>query len=135
VQRNRARLAAIEAQVAGKEPKSVLVVHPGMSMMNNNGLPAVFGGGLSDDIIERARGVNPFAGQTNAELADIHAEALAAAKVDVLVAGLFQPGEDADAMAADLFKKFPQCRRRRRIQRSVAGSESSGINSRARYCK
>lgn len=40
----RERVAATTAKVAGKDPKSVLIVLPGMSMMNSNGLPAVFGG-------------------------------------------------------------------------------------------
>jgi len=69
--------------------------------------PAVFGGGIYDDIITRAGGVNPFAGKDGTELAEINAEALAAAEVDVLVIGLFQPNEDAELLANDLFAKFP----------------------------
>ncbi|MFK0244170.1 ABC transporter substrate-binding protein [Amycolatopsis azurea] len=107
VNKARADIAAIQREVAGRERKSVLVVYPGMSMMNNNGLPAVFGGGIADDIVTRAGGVNPFAGKTNTQLAEINAEALASARVDVLVVGLFQPGEKADVMAQDLFTKFP----------------------------
>ncbi|MFK0247223.1 ABC transporter substrate-binding protein [Amycolatopsis azurea] len=110
VNKARADIAAIRKEVAGRERKHVLVVYPGMSMMNNNGLPAVFGGGLSDDIVDRAGGVNPFAGKTNTQLAEINAEALASAQVDVLVVGLFQPGENADVMAKDLFAKFPYWR-------------------------
>ncbi|ACU37516.1 hypothetical protein Amir_3627 [Actinosynnema mirum DSM 43827] len=37
----RERVAATTAKVAGKDPKSVLIVLPGMSMMNSNGLPDV----------------------------------------------------------------------------------------------
>jgi iron complex transport system substrate-binding protein len=107
VNKTRAELAEIADKVKGKEPKSVLVVYPGMAMMNNNGLPAVFGGGIYDDIVERAGGVNSFAGKDIAELAEINAEALASADVDVLVIGLFQPNEDAEALAGDLFAKFP----------------------------
>jgi iron complex transport system substrate-binding protein len=103
----RDELADITAQVKGKEPANVLVAYPGMAMMNNNGLPAVFGGGIYDDIIERAGARNAFAGRTTAELAEINAEALAAADVDVLVIGLFQANEDAELLAEDLFKKFP----------------------------
>jgi iron complex transport system substrate-binding protein len=103
----RAELADITEQVEGKEPKSVLVAYPGMAMMNNNGLPAIFGGGIYDDIITRAGGVNPFAGKDGTELAEINAEALASADVDVLVIGLFQPNEDPEALADDLFTKFP----------------------------
>ncbi len=107
VNKSRADIAAIQQAVAGKERKHVLVVYPGMSMMNNNGLPAVFGGGIYDDIVGRAGGVNPFAGKTNTQLAEINAEALAAAPVDVLVIGLFRPGEKPEAMAQELFAKFP----------------------------
>jgi len=104
---SRVRLADIADTMKGKEPKSVLVAYPGMAMMNNNGLPAVFGGGIYDDIIERAGGVNPFAGKDTTELAEINAEALASADVDVLVIGMFQPNEDGKLLAEDLFKKFP----------------------------
>ncbi|MBP2327995.1 iron complex transport system substrate-binding protein [Kibdelosporangium banguiense] len=104
----RAELAALQQKVAGKQRRSVLVVYPGMSMMNNNGLPAIFGGGIFDDIINRAGGVNPFAGKTTSQLAEINVEALAVAKVDVLVIGVYQPQERVDVLAGDLFAKFPQ---------------------------
>jgi iron complex transport system substrate-binding protein len=100
-------LADVERRVAGKEPQRVLVAYPGMSAMNANGLPAVFAGGIYDDIVTRAGGVNVFAGKSTAELAEINVEALAAADVDVLVVGLFQPDEDGAALAADLFATFP----------------------------
>lgn len=108
VTRARADLAEVQERVAGREPRSVLVTYPGMAMMNDNGLPAVFGGGIYDDIIARAGGVNAFAGRDNAQLAAINAEALAVADVDVLVIGLFQPHEDGAALANDLFARFPQ---------------------------
>ncbi|PRY39645.1 iron complex transport system substrate-binding protein [Umezawaea tangerina] len=104
----RSELAEVSRRISGKQTKSVLVVYPGMSMMNNNGLPAVFGGGVYDDIIARAGGTNPFGGKSTAELAEINAEALASAKVDVLVIGLFQASEKAELFADDLFRKFPQ---------------------------
>lgn len=107
VNKARVEIAAIQKETAGRERKNVLVVYPGMSMMNNNGLPAVFGGGVYDDIVNRAGGVNPFAGKTTTQLAEINAEALASAPVDVLVIGLFQPEEKADVMAQELFAKFP----------------------------
>ncbi|HWO67375.1 MAG TPA: ABC transporter substrate-binding protein, partial [Umezawaea sp.] len=108
VNQTRSQLAEIERRVSGKPAKSVLVAYPGMAVMNNNGLPAVFGGGIYDDIIARAGGTNPFAGRTTAELAEINAEAMASAKVDVLVIGLFQATENAELFAEDLFRKFPQ---------------------------
>lgn len=108
VNQARAKIEQVRQRVAGKQPKNVLVAYPGMAMMNTNGLPAVFGGGIYDDIVSRAGGVNAFAGRTSAELAEINAEALAAAKVDVLVIGLFQQNENAEQLAAGLFAKFPQ---------------------------
>ncbi|MET1073328.1 MAG: ABC transporter substrate-binding protein [Umezawaea sp.] len=108
VTRTRGRLAEVARRISGKQTKSVLVVYPGMAVMNNNGLPAVFGGGVYDDIIAKAGGTNPFAGRSTAELAEINAEALAAARVDVLVIGVFQATENAELFAGDLFAKFPQ---------------------------
>ncbi|MFD8493132.1 ABC transporter substrate-binding protein [Amycolatopsis sp. NPDC059657] len=108
VNQARQKIDAIAKRVAGKPQKNVLVAYPGMSAMNSNGLPAVFGGGIYDDIITRAGGTNPFAGKSTAELAEINAEALASATVDVLVIGLFQPNENAERLADDLFRKFPQ---------------------------
>lgn len=108
VNKARAEIGQIKQSVAGKPKKNVLVVYPGMAMMNSNGLPAVFAGGVFDDIVARAGGVNAFAGKTTAELAEINAEALAAAKVDLLVVGLYQETEKADVLAQDLFAKFPQ---------------------------
>ncbi|MFD4636042.1 ABC transporter substrate-binding protein [Lentzea sp. NPDC058436] len=104
----RAEIDRIGQRVADQPKKNVLVVYPGMAMMNSNGLPAVFAGGMYDDIVARAGGVNSFAGRTTAELAEINAEALASAKVDLLVVGLFQESEKADALAQELFAKFPQ---------------------------
>lgn len=108
IEASRARVAEVSERVEGSDPVNVLVAYPGMSMMNANGLPAVFGGGIFDDIIERAGGRNVFGGLTYAELNEINAEALASADVDVLVIGLYQPGEDADLLAKDLFEKFPE---------------------------
>ncbi|MEV8115337.1 ABC transporter substrate-binding protein [Streptomyces xiamenensis] len=107
VEQIRADLAEVAEGVEGAEPANVLVVYPGMAMMNNNGLPAVFAGGLYDDITERAGAVNVFAGSTGPELADINIEALATADVDVLVIGLFQEDEHGDEFARELFQQFP----------------------------
>ncbi len=91
------------------DPVHVLVAYPGMSMMNTSGVPMVFAGPLSDSIIDAAGGVNSFDGVGSfAESANINAEALAAADVDVLVVGLFMPGENADDYAAQIFAQYPQ---------------------------
>lgn len=103
----RERIAAVE--VPAGDPVSVLVAYPGMAMMGTNGLLQVFAGPLTDSIIEAAGGVNAFDGlRSFAESSTISAEALAAADVDLLVVGLFLPGEDADAYAEQIFAAYPQ---------------------------
>lgn len=104
-----AQIAAASQPSPDGTPVHVLVAYPGMSMMNPNGVPAVFAGPLTDSIIEAAGGVNSFDGIPSfAESANINAEALAAAQVDVLIVGLFMPGENADDYAAQLFAQYPQ---------------------------
>jgi len=91
------------------ERKSVLLAYPGMSMMNNNGVPQVFAGPFTDSVIDAAGGVNSFAGfESFDQSAEINAEALAAATVDVLAVGVFLPDENAELYRDDIFKLFPQ---------------------------
>ena len=112
--RAEAFIADAEAQIAAVkkpegEPVNVLLAYPGMSMMNANGIPQVFGGPFTDSVIEAAGGVNAFDGlPTFADSATITAEALAAADVDVLLVGVFLPDEDADLYAKDIFAQYPQ---------------------------
>ncbi len=102
-----AQIAAIQKPEG--EPVHVLLAYPGMSMMNANGIPQVFGGPFTDSVIEAAGGVNAFDGlPTFADSASITAEALAAADVDVLLVGVFLPEEDADLYAQDIFAQYPQ---------------------------
>ena len=107
-------IADAEAQIAAVkkpagDPVHVLLAYPGMSMMNAAGIPQVFAGPFTDSVIAAAGGVNSFAGlPTFADSASISAEQLAAAQVDVLLVGVFQPGEDADLYAKDIFAKYPQ---------------------------
>ncbi|WP_328997909.1 ABC transporter substrate-binding protein [Kribbella sp. NBC_00709] len=106
----RQRVEAIRSKVDGTEPQKVLIVYPGMSMMNENGLPAVMTGGIYDDVIKAGGGVNSFAGKTADSTRTINAEQLAAADVDVLVVGAFTPQEKPDVEAQALMEKFPQWR-------------------------
>ncbi|MEQ4723209.1 ABC transporter substrate-binding protein [Nonomuraea sp. B19D2] len=105
--RVRARVAAVRTRVGELPPKKVLIAYPGMSMMNANGLPAVMTGGIYDDVIKAAGGVNAFAGQTSDVTRTLNAEQLATAQVDVLVVGLFTPEENGDEAAAKLFTAYP----------------------------
>ncbi|MEV4116687.1 ABC transporter substrate-binding protein [Nonomuraea sp. NPDC049695] len=104
----RARVEAVRTRVAGVPPRKVLITYPGMAMMNANGLPAVMTGGIYDDVIKAAGGVNAFAGQTADLTRTLNKEQLATAQVDVLVVGLFTPGENGDKKAAELFAAYPQ---------------------------
>ncbi|GAA2296129.1 ABC transporter substrate-binding protein [Nonomuraea roseoviolacea subsp. roseoviolacea] len=103
----RARVEAVRARVAGRPARKVLVAYPGMAMMNANGLPAVMTGGIYDDVIKAAGGVNAFAGQTADMTRTLNREQLATAQVDVLVVGLFTPDENAGREAAKLFAAYP----------------------------
>jgi iron complex transport system substrate-binding protein len=106
VQESRASLAALPAPAG--ERKRVLAAYPSMGSAMGLSVPAVFGGGIFDDIINRAGGVNAFGGLTDQQLGAINVEALAAANVDVLVIGLYQPDDDAKKFAEQLFAQFPQ---------------------------
>ena len=77
--------------------------------MFGDGVPSVLAGPLTESVIAAAGGVNSFAGKpTFADSMSINAEALAAAQVDVLVVGLFAPGENADDYAKAIFAQYPQ---------------------------
>lgn len=106
------RIAAVRARVAGQERKKVLISYPGMSVMSANKLPAVFSGGVYDDVIDAAGGVNAFpSDKPNPDLTStLNAEALAAADVDVLVIGLTDPSEKGKEgqFAEQLFRQYPQ---------------------------
>ncbi|WP_229904723.1 ABC transporter substrate-binding protein [Lentzea cavernae] len=106
------RIASVRDRVAGKERKKVLLAFPGMAMMSTNNLPAVFSGGIYDDIIDAAGGVNAFpSDKPNHELtSNLNAEALVTAEVDVVVIGLSDPSEvdEVDQLAGRLFQQYPQ---------------------------
>ncbi|MBO2449422.1 ABC transporter substrate-binding protein [Actinomadura barringtoniae] len=104
----RRRLDAVRARTAGRPPKKVLIAYPGMSMMNANGLPAVWTGRVADEVVEAAGGTNSFGGQPSEAVSSINKEQLAAAQVDVLVVGAFQPSENPAEQARKLFAEYPQ---------------------------
>ncbi|SEG47727.1 iron complex transport system substrate-binding protein [Thermomonospora echinospora] len=105
--RIRARIDAVRTRVAGRPPKKVLIVYPGMAAMNANGLPAVMTGGIYDDIVTAAGGVNAFAGRGEETTRTLTKEQLATAQVDVLVVGRYTPAERPEAEATKLFAQFP----------------------------
>ncbi|MBD8585308.1 ABC transporter substrate-binding protein [Frigoribacterium sp. CFBP 8766] len=104
----RGQIDAVSAAVEGKEEPTGLIVFPGMSMMTPNGMPAVFLGGIFDDVLARAgvSGALKDSGLTFTSAID--EEQLSSADVDILVVGGFTRGEDLDAEAAALFAEYPQ---------------------------
>lgn len=102
------RIKAVSTAVAGRPAKKMLIVFPGMSMMNDNGLPAVLTGGIYDQVVAAAGGVSSFPGEKSDFTRTINAEQLAAAEVDLLVIGAFIPDEKLDEDAQRLFDAFPQ---------------------------
>lgn len=108
IEHAREAIAAIQPPATGGDVH-VLLAYPGMSMMDQTGVPGVFAGPFTDSIIEAAGGVNAFPDfATFNDSSNISAEALAATDVDVLVIGLFMDGEDAAAYAAQIFAMYPQ---------------------------
>lgn len=101
------RIDAVHAKVKGLPTRTVLIAYPGMSMTNANGLPAVFSGGVYDDVIRLAGGVNTFEGKDADFSRTLNSEQLAAAKVDLLVTGVFTPDEKPADEAAKILAKFP----------------------------
>ena len=104
----RGQIDAVSAAVEGNERPTGLIVFPGMSMMTPNGMPAVFLGGIFDDVLARAgvSGALKDSGLTFTSAID--EEQLSSADVDILVVGGFTRGEDLDAEAAALFAEYPQ---------------------------
>lgn len=104
----RVRMDDVAKVVAGREKPKALIVFPGMSMMSPNGMPAVFFGGIFDDVLKRAGVAGSFDGMGLEFTSTIDAEQLATADVDLLVVGGFMKGEDLDKDAAKLFADYPQ---------------------------
>ena len=93
--------------VADAQPVSGIVAVPGMSMMNDNGLPAVMTGGVVDDVLEYAGVTNVFAGASRSLTSTLSPEQLASANVELLVLGAFAADEDLDAAAEAFFAQYP----------------------------
>lgn len=102
-----ARIAAVNAAVVGRPAPRVLIVFPGMSMMNESGLPAVFTGGIFNTLLAAAGAVPAFPDADTEFVRTVNAEQLAAVEVDLLVVGAYTPGEVTEQDAQRLFDAFP----------------------------
>ncbi|WP_206792052.1 ABC transporter substrate-binding protein [Amycolatopsis sp. MtRt-6] len=97
------QLARTADAIKGKTTVTGLVVSPGATA---DGTPAVWTGGIVDDVLSRAGVKNAFAGQKHEASGTVSAEQLAAATVDVLV--IFGDSSvDANALAAKTFAAHP----------------------------
>lgn len=106
----RARIDAVSAAVEGLDKPNALIVVPSMSMMMPSGMPAVFLGGIFDDLLARA-GANGSLDDSGLDLRsslNINPEHLSAADVDLLVMVGFMRDEDLDAEAEKLFAEYPE---------------------------
>ncbi|WP_297006752.1 ABC transporter substrate-binding protein [uncultured Corynebacterium sp.] len=103
----RSKLDTVRQAVSGKDRKNILIAFPSMSVMNANGLPAVFSGGIYDSVIGEAGGTPSFPGQPGLT-ATLSPEQLQAADVDLLVVGSWNSGTmDMDAEAQKIFRANP----------------------------
>ncbi|WP_206755313.1 ABC transporter substrate-binding protein [Microbacterium sp. CFBP 8801] len=106
----RARIDAVSAAVEGLDKPKALIVVPSMSMMMPSGMPAVFLGGIFDDLLARAGTTGSLDGiglDLRSSL-NINPEHLSSADVDLLVIVGFMRDEDLDAEAAKLFEEYPE---------------------------
>lgn len=97
------QLAQVEKAVQGKKPVNGLVVSPGQTA---DGTPAVWTGGIVDDVLKRAGVKNAFAGQKREASGSISAEQLATSEVDLLVV-FADSSVDVDALVAKTFAAHP----------------------------
>jgi iron complex transport system substrate-binding protein len=102
-----ARITKVGAAVAGQPAKKMLIVFPGMAMMNASNLPAVFTGGLYDRLLAAAGGVNSFLGKDQNFASTMNAEQFATAEVDLLVLGSYTPNEKPAEDAQRIFDAYP----------------------------
>ncbi|ASO20704.1 iron complex transport system substrate-binding protein [Actinoalloteichus hoggarensis] len=106
VARSRAAIEAVEAAVAGVEPKNILVLFVGMSM-GSGGLGDVGATGIWNDVLARAGAANAFGDASEGMFADVSREQAARAAVDgVVIVSYRHP--DPESEAHRLFDEYPQ---------------------------
>ncbi|CAL9613809.1 hypothetical protein SUDANB95_05652 [Actinosynnema sp. ALI-1.44] len=101
----RKRVEAVEAKTAKLAKRNAMLIIPGMAMGGE--FSSVGGNGIWNDIFAKAGAVNAFEGATQDLFANLSAEQVAKADVDVLVVVNYM-SEDPKADAQELFDRFPQ---------------------------
>lgn len=106
----RDRIDAVSAAVEGLEKPNALIVVPSMSMMMPSGMPAVFLGGIFEDIHARTgtTGALSDIGLDLRSSLNINPEHMSSADVDLLILVGFMRDEDLDAEAARIFAEYPE---------------------------
>jgi iron complex transport system substrate-binding protein len=99
------RIADVEAKTAKLPKQNAMLIIPGMAMGGE--FSSVGGNGIWNDIFAKAGAVNAFEGATQDLFANLSAEQVAKADVDVLVVVNYM-SEDPKADAQKLFDRFPQ---------------------------
>ncbi|MEM6645001.1 MAG: ABC transporter substrate-binding protein [Bacteroidota bacterium] len=95
-----AKMAAVEARVAGRDPVRVAIV---TADRDGSRVTGVYTGGINEDIIRRAGGVNPFATPESGQYTSLSMEQLTVTPLDVLLTDIgLEPGGEAL-----LLRQFP----------------------------
>lgn len=100
-------IAETAARAAGQPKKNVLLVFPGMGMGDSSDFSAIAAGGIWNDVIDKAGGVNPFNRDDGTTFVTISKEQLAVTPVDGLVVVNYR-SPDIDAVAERILAQFPQ---------------------------
>ncbi|MFF3222941.1 ABC transporter substrate-binding protein [Nocardia suismassiliense] len=100
-------IAETAGLVAGQPKKNVLLVFPGMGMGDSSDFSAIAAGGIWNDVIGKAGGVNPFDRDDGTTFVTISKEQLAVTPIDGLVVVNYR-SPDIDAVAERILAQFPQ---------------------------
>ncbi|WP_107658896.1 ABC transporter substrate-binding protein [Nocardia suismassiliense] len=100
-------IAETAGLVAGQPKKNVLLVFPGMGMGDSSDFSAIAEGGIWNDVIGKAGGVNPFDRDDGTTFVTISKEQLAVTPIDGLVVVNYR-SPDIDAVAERILAQFPQ---------------------------
>ncbi|QIS05704.1 ABC transporter substrate-binding protein [Nocardia brasiliensis] len=101
-------IADTAARVSGEPKKNVLLVFAGMGMGGDDSdFSAIAAGGIWNDVLGKAGGVNPFERTDGTTFVTVSKEQLAATPIDGLVVVNYR-SPDIDAVARRILAQFPQ---------------------------
>ncbi|WP_069163474.1 ABC transporter substrate-binding protein [Nocardia altamirensis] len=101
-------IAETAAEVSGQPKKNVLLVFTGMGMGGDDSdFSAIAAGGIWNDVIDKAGGVNPFKRDDGTTFVTISKEQLAVTPIDGLIVVNYR-NPDIDGAAKRILAQFPQ---------------------------